>query len=193
MSSSIDSTRKTNPTSALLTHSEAAEPNNDYSGSGETVEGSHSHVLLYCSHFLSTWNSRSFEFGAVLFLASIFPGTLLPLSIYALVRAAAAIVLSPAVGGYIDQGNRLRVIRTSIGKCCSLRINFHHGGNQCVKLILQLYFSRTACGCHCLMHSILVSHKTYTPSSLDHVRGCGYPDNPCMHRETECHHEHGCD
>jgi hypothetical protein len=70
---------------------------------------------LYISHFLSTWNSRLFEFGAVLFLASIFPATLLPTSIYALTRSAAAIVLSPAVGRYIDRGNRLQVVRTSIG------------------------------------------------------------------------------
>ena len=69
---------------------------------------------LYVSHFLSTWNSRLFEFGAVLFLASIFPGTLLPLSSYALVRAASAIILSPAVGRYIDNGNRLRVVQLSI-------------------------------------------------------------------------------
>lgn len=70
---------------------------------------------LYVSHFLSTWNSRAFEFGAVLFLASIFPATLLPSSVYALARAASAIVLSPAVGRYIDNGNRLQVVRFSIG------------------------------------------------------------------------------
>ncbi|KAG6834293.1 hypothetical protein H0H93_010645, partial [Arthromyces matolae] len=40
--------------------------------------------LLYTSHFLSTWNSRMFEFGAILFLTSIFTGTLLPTSLYAL-------------------------------------------------------------------------------------------------------------
>lgn len=39
---------------------------------------------LYTSHLLSTWNSRLFEFGAVLFLASIFPGTLMPMSVCAL-------------------------------------------------------------------------------------------------------------
>jgi iron-regulated transporter 1 len=71
---------------------------------------------LYVSHFLSTWNVRGFEFGAVLFLATIFPGTLLPMSVYALVRAASAIVLSPVVGRYIDNGDRLQVIRVSIGK-----------------------------------------------------------------------------
>ncbi|BAE66043.1 unnamed protein product [Aspergillus oryzae RIB40] len=70
---------------------------------------------LYISHFLSTWNSRVFEFGAVLYLASIYPGTLLPMSVYALSRGVAAILLAPAVGHYIDTGNRLQVVRVSIG------------------------------------------------------------------------------
>ncbi|KAF9876820.1 hypothetical protein CkaCkLH20_05666 [Colletotrichum karsti] len=69
---------------------------------------------LYVSHFLSTWNSRLFEFGAVLFLASIYPGTLMPMSIYALVRGAVAVVLSPSIGSWIDRGNRLSVVRISI-------------------------------------------------------------------------------
>jgi iron-regulated transporter 1 len=71
---------------------------------------------LYISHFLSTWNTRVFEFGAVLYLASIFPGTLLPMSVYALTRGTAAIIFSSAVGQYIDTGNRLQVVRLSIGK-----------------------------------------------------------------------------
>lgn len=71
-------------------------------------------VQLYTSHFLSTWNSRLFEFGAVLFLASIFPGTLLPMSVYALVRSAAAIVFAQPIGSWIDRGNRLAVVRVSI-------------------------------------------------------------------------------
>lgn len=70
--------------------------------------------LLYTSHFLSTWNSRVFEFGAVLFLAKLFPGTLLPSSVYAIVRAASAISLSPSVGSYIDRTNRLKTLRISI-------------------------------------------------------------------------------
>ncbi|KAK1757092.1 Ferroporti-1 [Echria macrotheca] len=71
-------------------------------------------LRLYTSHFLSTWNSRQFEFGAVLFLATIFPGTLLPMSIYALVRSGAAILLAQPVGSWIDHGDRLTVVRTSI-------------------------------------------------------------------------------
>lgn len=76
-------------------------------------------LRLYISHFLSTWNSRSFEFGAVLFLASIFPLTLLPLSIYALVRGASAILFGPIIGRVIDRRSRLRAVRFSIGKLSS--------------------------------------------------------------------------
>ena len=69
---------------------------------------------LYISHFLSTWNSRVFEFGAVLFLARIFPGTLLPSSVYALVRAAAGICFAPWVGRRVDQSDRLQIVRFAI-------------------------------------------------------------------------------
>lgn len=71
-------------------------------------------IRLYVSHFLSTWNSRLFEFAAVLFLASIFPGTLLPMSVYALVRSGAAIIFGQSIGSLIDRGNRLAVVRASI-------------------------------------------------------------------------------
>jgi iron-regulated transporter 1 len=71
---------------------------------------------LYVSHFLSTWNSRVFEFGAVLYLARIFPGTLLLMSVYALTRGLSAILLAPVVGQYVDTGNRLQVVRVSIGE-----------------------------------------------------------------------------
>lgn len=69
---------------------------------------------LFCSHLLSTWNSRVFEFGAVLFLADIFPDTLRPVSVYTLIRAISAICFSPVVGGYIDRRNRLSLVRESI-------------------------------------------------------------------------------
>ncbi|TAQ83486.1 hypothetical protein B7494_g8193 [Chlorociboria aeruginascens] len=69
---------------------------------------------LFISHFLSTWNSRLFEMGAVLFIAAIFPGTLLPMSVYTLARSAAAVMLSPALGSWIDKGDRLKVVRASI-------------------------------------------------------------------------------
>jgi iron-regulated transporter 1 len=71
-------------------------------------------LRLYTSHFLSTWNSRVFEFGAALFLTSIFPGTLLPVSIYSLVRNAGYIIFAQPVGNWINKGNRLNLIRASI-------------------------------------------------------------------------------
>lgn len=71
---------------------------------------------LYISHFLSTCNSRVFEFGSVLYLAAIFPGTLLPMSVYALARGASAILFSSLVGQYIDREDRLKVVRLSIGR-----------------------------------------------------------------------------
>ena len=64
---------------------------------------------------------RLFEFGAVLFLANIYPNTLLPMSIYALVRALAAVLLSPLIGQYIDKTDRLVSIRLSIiGQRCAV-------------------------------------------------------------------------
>ena len=69
---------------------------------------------LYISHSLSAWNSRMFEFGAVLFLASIFSGTLLYASIYAFVRAFSPVALSSWLGARVDKSDRLFVLRHSI-------------------------------------------------------------------------------
>ena len=74
-------------------------------------------MRLYISHALSAWNSRMFEFGAVLFLASIFPGTLFYASIYALVRALSAVALSSWLGARVDSLDRLVAVRHSIGMC----------------------------------------------------------------------------
>ncbi|OCL03208.1 hypothetical protein AOQ84DRAFT_392433 [Glonium stellatum] len=71
-------------------------------------------LRLYISHTLSTWNSRTFEFGAVIFLAAIFPGTLFYASCYALFRSAAAALLSSWVGGLVDRTHRLLLVRQSI-------------------------------------------------------------------------------
>ncbi|KAL6708850.1 hypothetical protein ACN47E_002257 [Coniothyrium glycines] len=69
---------------------------------------------LYISHALSTWNARTFEFGAVIFLAAIFPGTLFFASCYALFRSAAAAVLGSWIGSQVDRRNRLLIVRQSI-------------------------------------------------------------------------------
>ncbi|GAM89597.1 hypothetical protein ANO11243_076360 [Dothideomycetidae sp. 11243] len=70
---------------------------------------------LYISHFLSAWNVRLIEFGSVLFIAQLYPTTLLPASVYALVRASSAIVFASAVGSLVDRLNRLHTIWLSIG------------------------------------------------------------------------------
>ncbi|KAF8182868.1 Ferroporti-1 [Pholiota molesta] len=45
---------------------------------------------------------------------TIYPATLLPMSVYAFARSLSAIVFASAVGQYIDTGNRLQVVRLSI-------------------------------------------------------------------------------
>ncbi|KAJ5587444.1 uncharacterized protein N7459_003209 [Penicillium hispanicum] len=93
----------------LPTTSEASPTPND------PIEGARAVLIrLYVSHALSAWNSRMFEFGAVLFLASIFPGTLLYASIYALVRALSAVALSSWLGAQVDKLDRLVALRHSI-------------------------------------------------------------------------------
>lgn len=68
---------------------------------------------LFISSFLSIWNNRGFEFGASFFLTTIYPRTLLPVSIYALIRSLAA-VLTPFMGRFVDTSNPLRLIQVSI-------------------------------------------------------------------------------
>ncbi|KAL8367172.1 hypothetical protein RB599_010259 [Gaeumannomyces hyphopodioides] len=105
---------------------------------------------LYVSHLLSTWNSRVFEFGAVLYLATLFPGTLLPMSVYSLTRGLAAMLFAPAVGHYIDIGDRLQVVRASIvfqrlavaGSCAilyalALRLPLSNGGKMGMLILLS--------------------------------------------------------
>lgn len=99
------------------------------------------HRHLYISHFLSAWNSRVFEFGAVLYLTYIFPGTLRPVSVYAFARSVSAILFSHAVGRYIDSRNRLLVARLSIGRSSflSIKIILAVGSNVTFCILLKRY------------------------------------------------------
>ena len=72
---------------------------------------------LYVSHFLTTMNSRVFEFGAILFLAGMYPNSLTEVSTYAIVRSACAIFVAPKLGPYIDRSNRRTTVQYSIGMC----------------------------------------------------------------------------
>ncbi|KAL1306798.1 hypothetical protein AAFC00_005457 [Neodothiora populina] len=93
----------------------AAQTQDDHTdGNVHSKPSSRLYRKLYISHALSTWNSRVFEFGAVLFLSTIFPGTLLPASVYALSRSASVVLFSGLVGSFIDHGERMYVVRVSI-------------------------------------------------------------------------------
>jgi iron-regulated transporter 1 len=74
----------------------------------------HTALKLYISHALSTWNSRTFEFAAVLFIALAAPRTLLYSSLYATLRALSAVLLSARIGALLDRANRLSAIRCTI-------------------------------------------------------------------------------
>lgn len=109
---------------------------------------------LYISHFLSTWNSRVFEFGAVLFLAVGFPQTLIPASIYALFRSASVILFSSWLGHLVDHSNRLQLIkitivgqRASVATSCVLLylMTFSASGHRTPAWILLAVLSLLAC------------------------------------------------
>lgn len=108
---------ETGPRSAdpLLLHAQDAPEIDDTASSSLSAEEKKTlERRLYISHSLSTWNSRLFEFGAVLFLAQLFPSTLLPMSVYAFVRSLFAMAFAHPVGAWIDTANRLKVVRYSI-------------------------------------------------------------------------------
>lgn len=118
--SALQSENGTSPNDLLLgentTREEEPPTGNQTTSSSSSSSSSSIKRKLYVSHFLSTWNSRMFEFGAVLFLVAAFPGTLLYTSAYALVRSLAVALLSSALGRRIDRFDRLKVLRSSIGE-----------------------------------------------------------------------------
>ena len=69
---------------------------------------------LYVSYFFAAWGVRMWEFAAIVFLLDVFPGTLLPSSLFGFFESLAGILGGPHVGAFIDSNDRLRVIRTSI-------------------------------------------------------------------------------
>lgn len=116
-------------------------------------------MRLYTSHTLSAWNSRMFEFGAVLFLASIFPGTLLYASIYALVRAFSAAAFSSWIGARVDRSDRLVALRHSIGRfwiAAKARISAEEG----------LVWQRVPVAASCLCFVALLSTESWGISMI---------------------------
>ncbi|GJN87626.1 hypothetical protein Rhopal_000581-T1 [Rhodotorula paludigena] len=62
----------------------------------------------------STWQQRSFEFGAYLFLVNLFPDTTLQPSIYGFFTTGAAILLSGSVGSLVDHYARIPFVRATV-------------------------------------------------------------------------------
>jgi len=155
-------------------------------GHGLTSHPSAEHMRnrrrLYISHALSTCNSRVFEFGAFLFLASIWPQSLLPASVYALARAASAALLSPWLGPYIDRSDRLKVVRLSI-RVCPL-------SPSTSKLLMRP--SWPACPRRHFLYGFLASHPITYTAYFQHEPGhlVVHLVGSCMRRETQCSHEH---
>ena len=58
---------------------------------------------LYTSHTLSMWNSRSYEFASILFVASAYPNTMTVASLRGLSANLASLLLSPAVGRWCNR------------------------------------------------------------------------------------------
>ena len=79
-------------------------------------ELSRKHALcLYASHFLSMWNSRVYEFAAIIFIQNAFPGNLVASSINGIAETVCVILFSSALGRWVDRApSRLRTLLTTI-------------------------------------------------------------------------------
>ncbi|MCJ1270058.1 hypothetical protein MMC22_009952 [Lobaria immixta] len=83
---------------------------------------------LYLSHFLSMWNSRTYEYGAILFIQAAFPGNLLPSCINGITETVCVLISSSALGRWVDAApTRLRPLlltifanRITLVACCIL-------------------------------------------------------------------------
>ncbi|EJD51063.1 hypothetical protein AURDEDRAFT_150121 [Auricularia subglabra TFB-10046 SS5] len=87
----------------------------------QAIEGCQRHplskkavALLALQHLSFAWTQRTVEFAAVVCLVLLFPETLLPGALCALVSAAAVAVLSGYVGSLVDKVDRLHVVRACI-------------------------------------------------------------------------------
>ncbi|CZR60910.1 related to ferroportin 1 [Phialocephala subalpina] len=70
---------------------------------------------LYTSHFLSTWNIRTYEFAAIIFTQAAYPNTLRPAAIRGIARTLASICLTSIVGRWVDQNSdRLKTLISTI-------------------------------------------------------------------------------
>ena len=70
--------------------------------------------LLYCSHFLSSWGDRMWNFAVPLFLVSLQSFDLKLPAAYGLATTATVIVFGPMVGDWIDHTARLLAIKITL-------------------------------------------------------------------------------
>lgn len=73
-------------------------------------------ICLAVQHASSSWGYRCAEFAFPLYFVALFPGTLLPASIYGLLLLVASLLFSPLLGSWIDATRhcRLGVVRALI-------------------------------------------------------------------------------
>ncbi|KAI8143345.1 Ferroporti-1 [Fennellomyces sp. T-0311] len=71
-------------------------------------------MLLYISHFLTSWTDRVFEFLSYILLAKIFHASLLLPSIYGFITTLSAVFLSSHVGQWEDNVPRLTFVRLTL-------------------------------------------------------------------------------
>ncbi|TVY56040.1 Solute carrier family 40 member 2 [Lachnellula cervina] len=90
--------------------------------SSESLSDSHQNGMtraqawnLYVSHFLSTWNIRTYEFAAIIFTAAAYKDTLIASSIRGIVGTLASICFSSIVGRWVDHApHRLKTLSSTI-------------------------------------------------------------------------------
>ena len=71
-------------------------------------------LYLYVGHFLSAWGDRMWQFAIPLIFIDVFVDTLLPGALFALVIYLCCVVTMPAVGRWVDRGDRLVVVRKAL-------------------------------------------------------------------------------
>ncbi|KAK4050131.1 hypothetical protein OIV83_003702 [Microbotryomycetes sp. JL201] len=82
-----------------------------------TAEPTNAKVAIWslaAQHLAASWDIRTYEFAAYLFLIVLFPDTLVPASIFGFATTGVAICLSGPVGRLVDTSPRLAFVRRCI-------------------------------------------------------------------------------
>ena len=81
---------------------------------GSLVEGEQNRapLLVYCSHFLSAWGIRAFEFLVPLVLVHLYDGSLFMVAVFGLLDSLVIVLSSPFLGRYVDSSERYTAATT---------------------------------------------------------------------------------